>query len=165
MKKIFMAMFLAALVPSTAIAHDFKTPLQDGVLAQFDGIIINGQNVNEAYESTKQQMVAAAKVKLDANDAKFNVVVREYNAKYEQERAMANIVSRMNAYGGNNSYNYLPTTGGYIHWLALEGVEEGCFHTSVAELERHATLFEERVGLWFDYINQKQKHGETEEEI
>ena len=85
MKKIFMAMFLAALVPSTAIAHDFKTPLQDGVLAQFDGIIINGQNVNEAYESTKQQMVAAAKVKLDANDAKFNVVVREYNAKYEQE--------------------------------------------------------------------------------
>ena len=165
MKKIFMAMFLAALVPSTAIAHDFKTPLQDGVLAQFDGIIINGQNVNEAYESTKQQMVAAAKVKLDANDAKFNVVVREYNAKYEQERAMATIVSRMNAYGGNNSYNYLPTTGGYIHWLALQGVEEGCFHTSVAELERHATLFEERVGLWFDYINQKQKHGETEEEI
>ena len=160
-----MAMFLAALVPSTAIAHDFKTPLQDGVLAQFDGIIINGQNVNEAYESTKQQMVAAAKVKLDANDAKFNVVVREYNAKYEQERAMANIVSRMNAYGGNNSYNYLPTTGGYIHWLALQGVEEGCIHTSVAELERHATLFEERVGLWFDYINQKQKHGETEEEI
>lgn len=71
----------------------------------------------------------------------------------------------MNAYGGNNSYNYLPTAGGYIHWLALQGTEEGCFHTSVAALEQHATLFEERVELWFDYINKKQTATFDEDKI
>lgn len=165
MKKILFALLLAAFVPNIAIAHEFKTPLASGVVAQFDDIIINGQTANEAFSSTKQKMLDSVQAAIDANNASMNEAWNKYNAKYKQERAMANIVSRMNAYGGNNSYNYLPTAGGYIHWLALQGTEEGCFHTSVAALEQHATLFEERVELWFDYINKKQTATFDEDKI
>lgn len=165
MKKILFALLLVALVPNSAMAHEFKTPLAHGVVSQFDGIIINGQTLNEAFRSNKQEIIDAAQAAVDVNNAKMNEAWNKYNAKYKQERAMANIVSRMNAYGGNNSYNYLPTAGGYIHWLALQGTEEGCFHTSVAALEQHAALFEERVELWFDYISKKQTATYEEDKI
>ena len=162
MKKILFALLLTALVPNIAIAHEFKTPLASGVVAQFDGIIINGQTANEAFSSTKQKTLDSVQAAIDANNASMNEAWNKYNAKYRQERAMANIVSRMNAYGGNNSYNYLPTAGGYIHWLALQGTEEGCFHTSVAALEQHinkkqtATFEEDKIinAISHKYVNE-----------
>ena len=108
-KKILFSLLLVALVPSSAMAHEFTTPLAHGVVSQFDGIIINGQTLNEAFRSNKQEIIDAAQAAVDVNNAKMNEAWNKYNAKYKQERAMANIVSRMNAYGGNNSYNYLPT--------------------------------------------------------
>lgn len=54
-KKILFSLLLVALVPNIAIAHEFKTPLASGVVAQFDDIIINGQTANEAFSSTKQK--------------------------------------------------------------------------------------------------------------
>ena len=93
MKKILFALLLAAFVPNVALAHEFKTPLASGVVAQFDGIIINGQTANEAFSSTKQKMLDSVQAAIDANNASMDEAWNKYNAKYRQERAMANIES------------------------------------------------------------------------
>lgn len=166
MKKMFLTLAFAIILPTTSFAsHEFTTPLAPGVLDQFDGIVINGQTAQEAVTAIQPQIKKTTNASIYAGQAYLEQYADKYNELTKRERAMADISSRMQAYAYTSPYEYISTAGGYMHWLAFLGIEEGCFHTSVQALEAHAALFEQRVDAYFKYEDVKNERAKIAETL
>ena len=166
MKKMFLTLAFAIILPTTSFAsHEFTTPLTLGVLDQFDGIVINGQTAQETVTAIQPQIKKTTNAAIYAGQAYLGQYADKYNDITRRERAMADITSRMQAHAYTSPYEYMSTVGGYIHWLAFLGVEEGCFHTSVQALETHAALFEQRVDAYFKYEDVKNERAKIAETL
>lgn len=149
MKKILFPLLLVALIPSTALAHEFKTPMEKPVVAQFDGIVINGKTVQQTlvdaeYESRQRSLDYL-------NHLKENCLrhTQEYKTLGEQERALAHVIYKFEVSSSSyNPHNATLENGQYIHYLPWPGLVEKCQHSNSAELQRHASLFGRRLAAY-----------------
>lgn len=165
MKKLIILLMLAGFPGQCFANHTFATPLKPNILNQFNGIVINGQTAQEAVTAIQPQIKKTTNAAIYAGEAYLGQYADKYNDLTRRERAMADISSRMQAYAYTSPYEYISTVGGYMHWLAFLGVEEGCFHTSVQALETHAALFEQRVDAYFKYEDVKNERAKIAETL
>ena len=156
-QKLLVIVTILLMIPNLSLAaHTFR--LDDnfkflpGVLFQFDGIVINGITAEKAANDAWNGAAPSADKAIAQVYDEFNNGIRvRYNNIENLNIELSNITGRSSYYThSSNPYDFIKVGNKYIHWLSYPDSEETCEHYSHEEMQRHASVFVERMKLWVE---------------
>lgn len=160
MKKILLALFLVALVPNVAMAATDANgfwKLDDPVLSQFDGIVINGQTASEVQSATRKSTWQKYYAESEAALADSNAAVEKFNSLIREDKALRHITEQTSGTYYTDPYDFMVVGSRVLHWLTEDWKILTCEHYSKAEVQYHAKIFNAACVAWDEYQEKNRK--------